>query len=143
MSHSKEVSCLSVRQPWADLLCRGVKNIENRTWRLALKHWGKRLYIHAATHYDFQGATWIVETFGHMAEWPEIARCLRDSRKRVGGIVGSVVFDRVVEQSDSPWAQQGQLHFVVNTEHSVFLPQIIPAKGKLLIWSFDLPVTED
>lgn len=39
---------ISVKQPWAYLLCTGIKDIENRTWKLPEKHKGKRIYIHAS-----------------------------------------------------------------------------------------------
>lgn len=36
---------LSIKQPWADLIVTGIKNIENRTWKT--KHRGK-IYVHAS-----------------------------------------------------------------------------------------------
>ena len=41
-------ACVSVRQPWADLLVSGIKSVENRSWKCA--HRGP-LLIHA-------GKTW-------------------------------------------------------------------------------------
>lgn len=38
---------ISVKQPWAYLLCAGIKPIENRTWPLPEKHKGERTFIHA------------------------------------------------------------------------------------------------
>jgi hypothetical protein len=38
--------CLSVRNPWADLIVRGYKSIENRSWRT---NYRGRIAIHAAT----------------------------------------------------------------------------------------------
>lgn len=46
-SLAKEVA-ISVKQPWAYLLCDGIKDIENRTWKLPEKYKGKRVYIHAS-----------------------------------------------------------------------------------------------
>lgn len=39
---------ISVKQPWAYLLCAGIKPTENRTWPLPIKYIGKRVYIHAS-----------------------------------------------------------------------------------------------
>lgn len=39
---------LSVKQPWAWLICANIKDIENRTWKLPEKHKGKRVLIHAS-----------------------------------------------------------------------------------------------
>jgi len=38
--------CLTVRQPWADLIARGIKTIENRTWQT---HHRGEIYIHAGS----------------------------------------------------------------------------------------------
>lgn len=39
---------ISVKQPWAYLICSGVKDIENRTWPCPKKYIGKRVLIHAS-----------------------------------------------------------------------------------------------
>lgn len=36
---------LSVKQPWAYLLCSGIKDIENRTWKLPKEYIGQRVLI--------------------------------------------------------------------------------------------------
>lgn len=38
---------LSVKQPWAYLICAGIKDIENRTWPCPKKYIGERVLIHA------------------------------------------------------------------------------------------------
>ena len=43
---------ISVKQPWAYLLCAGIKGIENRTWILPEKYKGKRVLIHASAKTD-------------------------------------------------------------------------------------------
>lgn len=39
---------ISLRQPWAYLICSGIKDIENRTWKLPEKYKGQRVLIHAS-----------------------------------------------------------------------------------------------
>ena len=39
---------LSVKQPWAYLICSGIKDIENRTWKCPQKYIGQRVLIHAS-----------------------------------------------------------------------------------------------
>ncbi len=46
---SCRVKTLSVKQPWAALLCAGVKDVENRSWKIA--HRGT-LLIHASAQED-------------------------------------------------------------------------------------------
>lgn len=43
------MKALSVRQPWAYLLCSGIKDVENRTWKLPEKYKGERVLIHASS----------------------------------------------------------------------------------------------
>lgn len=38
---------LTVKQPWAYLICSGIKPIENRSWKLPEKYNGERVLIHA------------------------------------------------------------------------------------------------
>jgi len=42
---SKIMKVLTVKQPWAYLLCAGIKDIENRTWKLPEKYRGERVLI--------------------------------------------------------------------------------------------------
>lgn len=60
------MKALSVRQPWATLLARGIKDVENRTWPTrGLAGW---VVIHASSGlYDVAGAKWIVSVFPHLA----------------------------------------------------------------------------
>ena len=48
-SRRKEVRCVSVRQPWAELIARGIKTIETRTWPT---HYRGRLAIAASRRVD-------------------------------------------------------------------------------------------
>ena len=37
---------ISIRQPWAELILRGWKLTEYRSWRIPEKDWGEWLYLH-------------------------------------------------------------------------------------------------
>lgn len=50
------MKALTVRQPWASLIVRGVKAIETRSWPLPNKMVGQRIAIHAGAH-DPSGET--------------------------------------------------------------------------------------
>jgi hypothetical protein len=39
---------ISIKQPWAYLICSGIKDIENRTWKCQQKYIGERVLIHAS-----------------------------------------------------------------------------------------------
>lgn len=47
-----EVSCISIRNPLSYLVCAGIKDVENRTWKT--EHRG-RLFIHSSGPCDYQG----------------------------------------------------------------------------------------
>jgi hypothetical protein len=44
-----EIRTLTVRQPWATLIAKGVKDVENRTWHTKFRG---LLAIHAGQNYD-------------------------------------------------------------------------------------------
>ena len=45
-----KIKVLSVRQPWAWLICAGFKDVENRSWKTSYQG---RLYIHAGKSFDW------------------------------------------------------------------------------------------
>lgn len=52
---------ITIWQPWAGLIIRGIKPIENRTWKPPAKLLGQRIAIHAGKIYDRHA-----EEFGHV-----------------------------------------------------------------------------
>lgn len=50
---------LTVRSPWAELIARGIKTIENRSWPPYDFMLGRRLAIHASPTWDQMGADYI------------------------------------------------------------------------------------
>jgi hypothetical protein len=69
---------LSVRQPWAELLVRGIKKVEVRTWKCPREKIEKRIAIHAGKQIDNREFIW--KHFPR-EEWREIMN-------RTGGFVG-------------------------------------------------------
>lgn len=111
---------LSIRQPWAWLIVRGFKDIENRDWQT--KHRGPVL-IHASKRYDHDGARWVKKNFPDIkiASWAE---------KEVGGIVGYANVSDCTAKYNSRWFF-GEYGFVLN--HAQALP-FTPMKGRLNIF---------
>lgn len=87
---------LSIRQPWAYLIVRGIKDVENRSWPAPPARIGRRIAIHAAKTFDFAGFEWVRRRFHHLL-------LPRPDRFELGGIVGSAVLFECVTQSTSPW----------------------------------------
>lgn len=92
---------LSIKQPWAWLICNGYKAIENRSW--PTKKRGV-FYIHAGKQFDAKGYAWVKENF------PDIPMPKKEEFQ-FGGIVGKASIINVVEQKhknllcsdDRPW----------------------------------------
>lgn len=118
--------CISTRQPWAWLIVKGFKDIENRDW--STKRRG-RVLIHAAK--GMTNREWLEAIhFAHftcgvpraaLAEGCEFEQLQR------GGIVGSVEIVDCVDRSDSPWFV-GRHGFVLRNQKA--LP-FTPWKGQL------------
>ncbi|WP_419787239.1 RNA-binding protein [Pseudodesulfovibrio sp.] len=108
---------ISIRQPWAALVVLGLKDIENRTWKIPQRRIGWRVLIHAGKEIDAnalsharqplnQAAADLAtakgiapETYWRLARrWPQAFE--------LGAIVGSVVLLGCTEGSISPWANQ-------------------------------------
>jgi len=136
---------LSIRQPWASLILKAGKDIENREW--PTKYRG-RILVHAAkgmTRAEHEDA--IAFAVEAIRADPRNA----DATKKVtlrelgfafddlprGGIVGSVEIVDCVRTSDSPWFV-GSYGFVLRDPQP--LP-FTPWKGQLGF--FDVPLTMD
>lgn len=87
-SHPDEPTfpALSVRQPWADLIVNGIKDIENRAWPTDFRG---RLLIHAAMTVEWEDVQEVYELLGLAAPedyqpvagallgWTEIVDCVK------------------------------------------------------------------
>jgi hypothetical protein len=135
---------LSIRQPWASLILKAGKNIENRSW--PTKYRG-RILIHAAkgmTRAEYENAMHfaipVIKADPRNAA-AERKSTLRDAGFAFedlprGGIVGSVEIVDCVSSSDSPWFM-GEFGFVLRDPKSM---PFTPWKGQLGL--FDVPLPE-
>jgi hypothetical protein len=98
---------ISVRQPWSYLICSGLKDIENRTWKLPEKYKGQRVLIHAGAkpwtwqavrNYLAENTAIVFERFGFNGTW---LRNLQTS-----AIIGSVEIVDCVINHPSIWAEK-------------------------------------
>ena len=112
---------LSIRQPWASMIVRAGKDIENRDWPTKFRG---RILIHAAkgcTRMEFEDAIEFGEACIHRPINADLATIPR------GGIIGSVEIVDCVTASDSPWFV-GRYGFVLRDPQR--LP-FTPWKGQL------------
>ena len=94
---------LSIRQPWVDLILRGIKTIEVREWEV--KRRGPFL-IHSARAFDWRS----MELFGY-EELDDLPR---------GGIVGYAEIVDVVRLWPQEWSKYLTQHSVLHPRRDVF-----------------------
>lgn len=89
--NSKDIRILSVRQPWAELIVLGHKNVENRG--MPVTHRGL-LLIHASKTPAEITDRQLLTRYGVRVDRGTL---------RTGGIIGVVNLVACVEEFDSPW----------------------------------------
>lgn len=134
------MKALSVKQPWAWLICAGYKDIENRTWWLHMPPLNypaspRRIYVHTGKSSD-------VETIGNNCSnerW--ILERLTEEQKQayytaaitLGAIIGEVDITACVEKSESRWFE-GPYGFVL--ANPLLYDKPIPCRGQLGFFEF-------
>lgn len=101
---------LSVKQPWAYLICSGIKDIENRTWKLPEKYKGERVLIHASAKKGYGSR---LRHFTGILTSEQIGN-LNDilpfdwmfTELNFSAIIGSVKFSDCVLNHPSIWAEK-------------------------------------
>jgi len=149
---------ISVRQPWAYLLCAGIKDYENRTWKLPEKYKGEQVLIHAGAKWDDRHRD--MSRLFTLDQWQSLSA--RDQVMMSHGIlptsaiIGAVRFTDCVINADSIWAEKGFIEKEFYRKNSIgvekkqiynwkaedailFDKPILGVKGKLSFWDYDLP----
>ena len=151
---------LSVKQPWAYLLCAGIKDIENRTWKLPEKYKGERVLIHAsgAKMKGIEGDYFNEDQIGHLycGRTPlEELHKYHALRNQYSAIIGSVRFVDCVVNHPSIWAEKStpieldEFGFPIKYDKKIynwvvedpilFEKPILDVKGRLRFWDYELP----
>ncbi len=122
---SEKLRVLTIRQPWAELIIRGIKPVENRTWQTTYRG---SLLIHAAAKYDVDGALDAVQSgqISYGAAWI----CATAPR---GAIIGQVDLADCVQDSSSEWAEEGCWHWLL--ENPQVFDEPIPWRGRQGLWT--------
>ena len=121
--NSERFPCLSVRQPWADLIVAGIKDVENRSWSTNFRGF---ILIHASRTVDHAA----LERVAHLLE---IGSAL-EYRPVIGAMIGYTEIVDCVMRHPSRFFE-GTYGFVL--ANSQRFPSAIPARGQLGI--FDVP----
>ena len=125
---------LSVRQPWAWLICAGYKDIENRDWAIPKSQLPQRVYIHAGKHLDETGWDFIQKRVSQKV-WTALWNTEFIRNLPRGAIIGEVAIMDCVDKSNSKWFV-GRYGFVL--AYPVLYERPIPCKGKLGLFEPEL-----
>ncbi len=117
------MKCLTVWQPWADLIVNGIKDVENRPW--ATRYRGP-LLIHAAARMTVSDLELIARKYGI-----ELDR----SALRLGAILRAVDLIDCRKKVTSQWHKRGKFGWYF--ENPRRLRTAIPYKGQLGV--FEVP----
>lgn len=134
------MKALSVTQPWASVLCSGLKDVENRQWQAATAP--GRILIHATSTKvprnwenlpdDYVSAVKNARLMGNIPEYKDMP---------YGSIIGYVDCYQIVKDSESFWAQPDSFHWCVK-DAFLFdepIPDIKGVRGHL----FDVDIDEN
>lgn len=123
---------LTVRQPFAQLICMGVKDVENRTWKT---NYRGTMLIHAAKEIDTKYCT------TNQAQEPDKLYVEGSELLRRSVIIGCVDLVDIVTDSTSPWAisseNDKQVYHWVLANPRLFDYMITNVSGRLSLWDFD------
>ena len=128
---------LTIKQPWATLLARGIKTDETRSWSTSFR--GEFL-IHAAKEWDWDSMHiyWAIKKKFNLPDPDEIP---------TGKIIGKAELTAVMTSEDykltNHYIGQEQFgnyepnRFVFLCQNHVELPTYIPATGKQKFWEHE------
>lgn len=124
------MKALSIKQPWADLIVLGMKDIENRKWRT---NYRGRLLIHASQQIDEKGE-WLLCSTPIFRNDMNRLYYIEGHAVHRGFIIGAVDLLDCVTISPSKWFS-GPYGFLMG--NPVIFKEPIPYRGKLGI--FEVP----
>jgi len=127
------MKALSIRNPWAWLIAKGLIDIENRTWKT---NYRGKLLIHAPKKWA-DGWRNISNMFSE-DQWQSLSdlnkyKLVAQTQMYMGAIIGEVYIVNCVKNHDSIWALEGQWNWVLRNP-KLYEKPILNVKGKLSLW---------
>lgn len=137
---------ISIKQPWAYLICAGIKDVENRTW--PTKYRG-RVYIHASAKPVGQYFSEGVFTADQLNSLIQSKKINLIEKVQLSAIIGHVDIVDCVINHDSIWAEKSETGLLDEPTNEygkpiynwilanpvLFDKPILNVKGKLSFWS--------
>lgn len=127
------MKALTVRQPWANLIISGTKDVENRTWKT---NYRGSIYIHAAQqtgHGKEPIVRFLYPYWKHIPQ--ENKRELIDELYFKAAIIGEIELVDCVQNHPSVWADNGVWNWVLANPIKYDFP-ILNVKGGLSLWQY-------
>ena len=122
------VRALTIKQPWAELIITGLKDVENRSQRTRYRG---RFAVHAG----LRRADLDDLDLDSMPR--KLRRPVQDAWQRhdnPGRVLGTVELVDCLDNSSSPWAITGYWHWILRDPRPYSRP--VPAKGQLGMWEW-------
>ncbi|WP_373720660.1 RNA-binding protein [Bacteroides heparinolyticus] len=142
------MKAITLKQPFAYLVCSGVKDIENRTWKCPEKYIGKRVLIHAGMDRTLNLRVLTTEQYRDAAV--RLTPTKGTDKWERGAIIGSVRITVCTINHPSIWAEKTEGVMVGHTfvtpkgvktiynwileDAILFDKPILDVKGKLSFW---------
>lgn len=121
---------ISIKNPYAKLICEGIKDVENRTWKTNYR--GKVL-IHVPKKVIELNEAFTDEQFDFLTEQNK-KDIIYDLD--VSCIIGEVEIVDCIKNDDSIWALPNHWHWIL--DNAQLYEYIYPnVKGKLSFWNFE------
>ncbi|MDR1884278.1 MAG: ASCH domain-containing protein [Prevotella sp.] len=138
------MKAITLKQPWAYLVCAGIKPVENRKWRT---HRRDRVLIHASANPKVNLMDLVCSGFFNEEQKKEVIFNVQNAKRsgelNTGAIIGSVdIVDCVGASPDmtdcsgahpSIWAEPDCFHWVLENPF-IFENPAINVRGKLSFW---------
>lgn len=120
---------LTIKNPWAYLIIRGLKDVENRSWKTNYR--GKLLIHTSQSPIKFNS----FEIFT-----PDQIKTIQTNNIDFNNLINSAIIGEVelidcIQNSNSIWAESGQWHWVMKNP-IIYTSPILNVKGSLSIWKF-------
>jgi ASCH domain len=122
------MKALSIKQPWAQLIIIGVKDIENRSQRTSFRG---RFAVHVSLkRADYEGVD--IEAIPHHLR--ESVKQAWERNASAGCVIGTIELADCIRDSKSPWAIDDYWHWVLRDPRPY--SRSVPAKGRLGLWEW-------
>lgn len=143
---------ITVKQPWAYLICSDIKPIENRSWKLPEKYRGERVLIHASGKSDKEPYMIFTDEQADIFINSDLDFNMLQSYSETSRIIGSIRFKYSIINYPSIWAEKTEIPYKggdnriiynwVATDAVLFEKPILNVKGKLGFWDYPAELIE-